>query len=334
MKTIGGVFIALFLFTVPALAGNPVLLPESRLLYSHNSYLATDKRWQGMHLAQQLSAGIRILELDIWDRAGRIAHDEKGERQHCYWIAECLAQVDRWSQAHPDHSPIILLFELTHTDGKAGGEPSMAKAAEVVRGKIDALFEAINPLSGSQRIVTYTQSTQPLASLRGKLLIGVYRKFNTQLFRADYPGASPRQSLAISDALDLLPETGSDTDYAAEMIRHSVLLAPRWLGKDSHGITDRDWLGEQALRRRFASLWGNGDILRLVKQDDWSYRSPHSQPGDLLIAHFLPQPQGVNIDQILEETQASGLGIDSATTLGSEPATALQAVSELPAYRD
>lgn len=319
MKTIGGVFAACLFFTASALADKPALLPESRLLYSHNSYLSTGERWQGMTVAQQLTAGIRILEFDIWDTSGRIAHDAKGERQHCYWIAECLAQVDRWSKAHPEHSPVLLLFELTHENGKAGGEPSMA--AEIVRGKIDALFEAIDPLSAQQRTVTYGQSLQSLASLRGKLLIGVYRKFNTQLFHADYPDASPRRSLAISDALGLLPPPAdSDTDYAAAMIRHSVFLAPRWLGKDSHGVADRDWLGEQALRRRFASSSGEGNILRLVKQDDWSYRSPHIQPGDFLIAHFLPLPPDTGVDQVLSETRANGLGVDSAATLLREGA--------------
>jgi hypothetical protein len=142
-----------------------IRLNQIQVIGSHNSYHAgfapSERRFMEMHnpqtlwsldyhhapLADQLSAGVRQIELDIFADAkgGRFAHpaivrqiakvglpadpnfdpqhemDRAGfkvmhmqdldQRSTCLTFVGCLKSVRTWSKSHPQHLPIFILFE-------------------------------------------------------------------------------------------------------------------------------------------------------------------------------------------------------------------------------
>jgi hypothetical protein len=130
-------------------------------------------------LADQLSAGIRQLEIDVYadQKGGRFAHpaidqytaaahlpadppydpnhemDKPGfkvmhvvgidQRSRCYTFVECLTDVRTWSNAHPDHLPLFLLIETKYDKPAASGAPAQpwAVASEAFT---PAVFDALD----------------------------------------------------------------------------------------------------------------------------------------------------------------------------------------------
>jgi hypothetical protein len=154
---------------VPA-AGDPVKLNQIQVIGTHNSYHAglapseaklleqkNPKLYQALEyrhrpLDEQLSSGVRQIELDIYadSEGGRYAHpmgtdavaaaglpkdpdfDPEGlmskpgfkvmhvqdldYRSTCQQLVACLRIVRAWSQAHPGHAPIFILLETKQAD--------------------------------------------------------------------------------------------------------------------------------------------------------------------------------------------------------------------------
>ncbi len=139
-------------------------------------------------LADQLSGGVRQIEIDIYvdEKGGRFAHpkivqrvaaaglpadpdfdpehemDKPGfkvmhvqdldERVTCHTFVACLTNVRTWSKAHPGHLPLMLLVET-----KEGGIPSMPDApiAEpFTSARFDALDAEIRSVFQPGEIIT------------------------------------------------------------------------------------------------------------------------------------------------------------------------------------
>ncbi len=279
---------------------------HSYITYSHNSYLATSERWQKLNLTQQLNKGIRILEFDVWDNSGRVAHDEKGEPQHCESITMCLQKVVNWSDAHPQHMPVIVLFELTHLNGNNTDIPSNM----VIQKKIEQIVKAVAPLVSEEKLVSYGESSKALNSHRGKLLVAVYRKFNTQLNHVNYEGASARQTLSISEGLDLL----ANSTYIEKLIDNHIFLAPRWLGKNKHGIVDYDFLGEQAIHS-YLKVKNKQPYLRIIKHDQLGYQSTYLQELDIVISNLSSLKNAPLAEKLRHKNHVTGLGASDSHVL-------------------
>ena len=125
---------------------------ESKLLVEQNPTLYQALEYRHAPLDQQLNAGIRQIELDIFadSQGGRYAHpagpqwvaaaglpadpvfDPEGQmskpgfkvmhvqdldyRSTCQTLIGCLRVVRAWSQAHPRHLPIFILLETKQSD--------------------------------------------------------------------------------------------------------------------------------------------------------------------------------------------------------------------------
>jgi hypothetical protein len=125
---------------------------ESRLLVEQNPTLYQALEYRHAPLDQQLNAGIRQIELDIFadSQGGRYAHpagpqwvaaaglpadpvfDPEGQmskpgfkvmhvqdldyRSTCQTLIGCLRVVRAWSQLHPRHLPIFILLETKQSD--------------------------------------------------------------------------------------------------------------------------------------------------------------------------------------------------------------------------
>lgn len=102
---------------------------------THNSYhLAPDGAqpggpWSYSHapLGDQLeSAGVRQVELDLWDGADGLAvyHiPTVDDRTTCLRFADCLQALRTWSDAHPLHHAIVIMLEIK--SDLAGGTASL-----------------------------------------------------------------------------------------------------------------------------------------------------------------------------------------------------------------
>jgi hypothetical protein len=157
-----------------ALAGaaQPLKMNDIQVVGSHNSFkaripaavmarirtmepaLADGLDYYHVPLTQQLDAGVRQLELDIFadPQGGRYA-DPKGEMwaraagettgfdraamaqpgfkvfhipdvdylSTCPTLIRCLGEIDRWSRAHPDHLPIMITLNAADTPSSRPG---------------------------------------------------------------------------------------------------------------------------------------------------------------------------------------------------------------------
>jgi hypothetical protein len=139
---------ALLLLTLTAQAAPPseLRLNDIQLLGSHNSYkqamapermdalreanpdLAQSLEYWHVPLEEQLDLGVRKLEIDVfYDPGGRLFHRHQAqsnavssfavlhvqnldERSHCENLLNCLAELVKWSQAHPQHLPVFVSF--------------------------------------------------------------------------------------------------------------------------------------------------------------------------------------------------------------------------------
>lgn len=105
---------------------------DGQVLGTHNSYhlrddpMVTDE-WDYAHLPLDEQAGlqgVRQFELDVHqetDGSFSVYHAlGLDDESTCPTLAECLATLRAWSQAHPAHFPLFILIE---PKDDAGGEP-------------------------------------------------------------------------------------------------------------------------------------------------------------------------------------------------------------------
>lgn len=199
---------------VGASAG-PRAMNDVQIVGSHNSFkaripaavmakiraiepkLADGLDYYHLPLAQQLDAGIRQLELDIFadPQGGRYA-DPKGEAwaraagertgfdrgamlkpgfkvfhipdvdylSTCPTLVRCLSEVDRWSRAHPDHLPIMITINAADTPSDRPGitTPLPLDNPEL----LDALDAEIRSVLPGRRLITPDEVRGGSATLR------------------------------------------------------------------------------------------------------------------------------------------------------------------------
>ena len=183
-----------------------VHLNQIQVIGSHNSYHAgfapserkylemkNPKTLRGLDyhhapLAEQLSAGVRQVEIDVFadPHGGRFAHpaivrnvaaaglpadpdfdpqhemDKPGfkvmhvqdldERSTCHTFVACLKEVRTWSQAHPRHIPIFILVETKEDTPRE--MPNAVKAEPFTPALFDALDAEIRSVFQPSEIMT------------------------------------------------------------------------------------------------------------------------------------------------------------------------------------
>jgi len=136
-------------------------------------------------LAQQLNAGVRQIELDVFadPEGGRYA-DPKGEAlaraagertgfdrtamrkpgfkvfhipdidylSSCPTLIGCLGEIDRWSRAHPDHLPIMITINAADTASHRPGISDPLSLAD--KSLLDALDDEIRSALPGKRLIT------------------------------------------------------------------------------------------------------------------------------------------------------------------------------------
>ena len=217
-------------------------LAQVQMVYSHNSYDSRQDRWPGTDIEGQLDAGVRVLEFDLWDANGTIAHDSDTVAQHCADITACLDNVKAWSAANPEHAPILLQFEVT--DNGDFVEPGEAEDAQLaartaaVQSKVQLLADTLNPLVNEGKLITYKDSLKEIDELRGKFIVSLYRKYNTPYYQNRDNGFSKRQTITLNQALYLTEQTDQGNYYRDLLINNHIFCCfslcccrkSRWLG--------------------------------------------------------------------------------------------------------
>lgn len=259
----------------PNYVGN-LTLAQVNMVYSHNSYDTRQDRWPLTDIPTQLDAGVRVLELDLWDAEGTIAHDDNTINQHCSTIDACLNTISDWSANNPGHAPIVIQFEMTDNGEfvEETEEESLQLAArtDVVQAKIDLLAEKLAPLVEQDKLVAYGESLDSISQLRDKFVVTLYRKYNTPFYSDRSTGNfSKRQTIPLNTALELDQNSNSGNKYRNLLSDSRIFLASRYIGDespDNWSFADPDYLGQAALEQH-ANL--EGEMLRVLKQDGAAY---------------------------------------------------------------
>lgn len=195
---------ALLALAAPAVAQQPVLrLNDIVAVGTHNSYkqaippaemarlIAADPRAMALDYAhrplrEQLDAGMRQIELDVYrdDAGGRYARagDDPAmtapglkvmhmpgidRRSSCPTLAACLRDVREWSDAHPDHTPILILVNAKDEASPQAPVPERFDAAGFAA--LDAELRAGLP---GRRLITPDEVRGTRATLREAVLAG------------------------------------------------------------------------------------------------------------------------------------------------------------------
>ncbi len=212
MQIVAGSLLAAASYSGVAQQGNQasqdkvVRLNQIQVIGSHNSYHAgfapSERRYLEMKnpkalrgldyhhapLADQLSSGVRQIEIDIFadSKGGRFAHpmidrwvtdaglpadpdfdpqhemDKPGfkvmhvqdfdERSTCLTFVACLTQVRNWSRQHPGHLPIFILVETK--EGEVKELPNAPKTEPFTSAVFDALDAEIRSVFRPEEIIT------------------------------------------------------------------------------------------------------------------------------------------------------------------------------------
>lgn len=196
-------------------AAAPMAMNDIQVVGSHNSFkaripaavmakirameprLADGLDYYHLPLSQQLDAGVRQIELDIFadPKGGRYA-DPKGEQwareageqtgfdraamlkpgfktfhipdvdylSTCVSLVTCLREVDRWSRAHPDHLPIMITINAADTPSNRPGISNPLPLDD--KGLLDALDAEIRSVLPGKRLITPDDVRGKAASLR------------------------------------------------------------------------------------------------------------------------------------------------------------------------
>ncbi len=211
MKTV----LAAAALVLPGAAATPQAMNDVQVVGSHNSFkaripaavmakiremdpkTADSLDYYHVPLTQQLDAGVRQIELDVFadPEGGRYA-DPKGEiwaraaGEHtgfdraamlkpgfkvfhipdidylstCATLVGCLREVDRWSRAHPDHLPIMITINAADT---SSGRPGIASPLPLDNAALlDALDGEIRTVLPGKRLITPDEVRGSAATLR------------------------------------------------------------------------------------------------------------------------------------------------------------------------
>lgn len=170
---------------------------ELALIAARNAQGAKALDYGHLPLATQLDLGMRQLEIDfLYDPdGGRYAHPRlpqlSGEpydatdmdkpgfkvlhmpdadvRSHCHTFVQCLTQIRDWSDAHPDHVPLLIMMNAK--DGAPsldGGVTPLAYDAKA----FEALDAEIRSVFGPERLITPDQVRGPHKTLREGAMAG------------------------------------------------------------------------------------------------------------------------------------------------------------------
>lgn len=262
-----------------AAAETPVRINDLTMLGTHNSYKlamppermaqlrAVDPKsadaldYAHRPLVEQLDAGARQLELDIWyDPKGGLYADGSNDpasqrpgfkvqhiagfdnRSSCATLVQCLTIIRAWSDAHPGHVPILLMFNTNDKGrfikGEAYGEaaydaldaevrsvlsPSKLIVPDDVQGRFPTLREAV-----------LANNWPRLEESRGKFLfaldenpakVALYRGKRTSLegriFFVNIDETSPAAAYLT------LNEPARDADRIARAVKANFLVRTR-----------------------------------------------------------------------------------------------------------
>lgn len=156
---------------------------EMALLRARNPAAADSLDYAHPPLAEQLDAGARQLEIDLLhdpetgryadpvglklagaaaqpydlaplQRPGlKVLHAQDVDyRSNCPLFVDCLGQVRAWSQAHPQHAPILILLNLK--EGPIAGLPGSVEAARFDDAAMDAIDREIRGVFGAGSFIT------------------------------------------------------------------------------------------------------------------------------------------------------------------------------------
>lgn len=147
---------------------------ELALIAAQSAEAAQGLDYAHAPLAEQLDLGMRQLEIDIYydPDGGRFAdpllprvsgatYDAAAMREpgfkvlhsadidvrsHCPTLIACLQQIETWSDAHPDHAPILILFNTKDTAVPIPGAATVLPFTEEAFGALDAeLRQVLGP---------------------------------------------------------------------------------------------------------------------------------------------------------------------------------------------
>jgi Phosphoinositide phospholipase C, Ca2+-dependent len=196
-------------------------LNQLQFIGTHNSYhvrsptARTVKEWAYSHppLGVQLDRGVRSFELDLHFRNDefQVFHVPMlDEGSTCPRLADGLATVRKWSEAHPGHMPISFLFELkkdgagldrriTYVDGplldrldtllRDSFAPGQILTPDDVRGSAETLRGAIE-----------TTGWPTLAKTRGKVMFILHDEGKQRdLYAEGHPSLRGRAMFVRSD---------------------------------------------------------------------------------------------------------------------------------------
>ena len=296
-------------------------LTETIIAYSHNSYDSGSYSWPEHDISSQLNMGIRALEFDIWDNQGRIAHDSFTVAPHVKDVKESFEIIADWSYHNPGHVPLILMFELTDNgtlvEEVDKRETELAPRKINIQKKVNFLATVLNKYNMNKKIISYRESLQSVNQLRDKFLVTIFRKFNTPYFRNRRDGYSARQTLSVTDALELAKNTEIGENYMKLLIDNNIFLMPRYLGKenpDHWNFTDPDYLGMLALEES-AGLRDN--MLRILKQDNRNYTALEFTENTYMISGA----QNKDFSKVYNDVKslANAIGADNIEELNRDP---------------
>ncbi len=145
-------------------------------------------------LEAQLALGLRQFELDVgadptgglyakpYDQArpeiqalmaapgAKVLHFPNFDTDtHCLTFRTCLAIFDRWSKAHPDHDPIVILVNSSDFPKTLGQLPHDANFDASTINELDADIAAV---IGSERVITPDMVRGKFPTLRDAVLAG------------------------------------------------------------------------------------------------------------------------------------------------------------------
>ncbi|HWA60514.1 MAG TPA: phosphatidylinositol-specific phospholipase C1-like protein [Caulobacteraceae bacterium] len=192
---------------------------EMAVLKANAPQAAIDLDYSHLPLTRQLDAGARALELDVmydpeggryadpllgrFDRAPdgttrdfdaaamktpglKVTHIQDIDfRSVCALFVDCLREIRAWSQAHPDHVPILITMNLKDDDVKAPGTVHAlkfdAKAMDTIDAEIRQVFpdgEIIRPDDLQGRHASLAEAARDhawplLGAARGKVLFAM-----------------------------------------------------------------------------------------------------------------------------------------------------------------
>jgi hypothetical protein len=153
-------------------------LPINQLQFigTHNSYHVREpgapnrvREWNYSHapLEVQLERGVRSFELDLHSKAGEfeVFHVPLlDEGTTCRKLADGLQRVRTWSESHPRHVPISILFELKKEGPKLDRNVKRIDAAA-----LDHLDEVLRAAFPPARLITPDDVRKEAATLREAL---------------------------------------------------------------------------------------------------------------------------------------------------------------------